>query len=129
MKINVTNTAKLQAELDRVQHRCSARTLTPEEIVYQCQRVEKWLARRMFKKDWKGFACQIDPNGQSFPSSYKGAPESTIIKIERGASGWFLVGLHRGFASSSDTPYFRLNDDQKQAMADFAESHQAWNHR
>lgn len=100
MKINVTNTDKLAAEIAIAEGaRVSARTITADDVSRAVAQIEKRLSAMMPKKAWRGAAFVVDVNAQSFPGAYKGRPESTQFMIERGASGWFVTKIWRGYTN------------------------------
>jgi len=95
MKINASNTEKLQLAIDAEQSNQRARLVTPEEIQEQIKEIEGRLSGIMYKKDWVDLVFWIDCNAQEFPSSYKGIPMSTQVIVRRFKSGWFVTGIIR----------------------------------
>ena len=94
MKIIVTpaNVTKLTAALDEVQHKCSARTLTADELAYILQKAERELG--IAKKYLAG--CKVTYTGaQRFPNAYHGRPESTHFTAEHNGRYWIVTELCR----------------------------------
>jgi|SRR5690554_1271356 len=126
-KINIQNTDKIQAVLDEVQGRCSVRIIEVKDIRREIDLFEKWLSARMKKADWKGVKFSVDVNGQTFPGSYKGNPESTHFSVEFCSSGWFVTAIYRDSTATSDRPEIKLQEAHKSAMFEFAQAdHRAW---
>lgn len=119
MKINVTATDKLNAAIDVVQKRASARTITARDIQLDVERIEKALKKVLPKKHWKGAKFIADINAQTFPSSYNGTPESTKFALVRAASGWFVTNIWRGATCGTRLDECELSDEQKAELANF----------
>ena len=126
-KVNIQQAEKIQSILDEVQERCSARTITIDDINREVALFEKWLSARMKKSDWKGVKFSVDVNGHHFPGAYKGTPESTHFSVEYGASGWFVTGIFRAYTATSGRPEIKLKEQHKTAMFEFAQKDpRAW---
>ena len=97
MKINTTNTEKVNQAIAAAEGRATARTICMDDVQTAIKSIEKRLSLLLFKKDWKGLKFGVDSNAQSFPSSYKYTPYaySTQIVLERGATGWFVTEIYR----------------------------------
>lgn len=101
MKINVNNIEKIEAEIKAAEKSCSSRKMDPEFIAEAIKRAEDRLSELLYKKDWKGVEVRIDAaGGQSFPSSYRGVPESTQAVVVFSGSGWFVTRIDRSYVSS-----------------------------
>ena len=118
MKINVNNREKLNRELDAVQRRAQVRTLTAAEILRVSQQAEQRLSD-------VGLSAQLKRGAQlrfgmcgPFPSAYKYPASGTVGTLERFASGWFVVDLHRGDCDGHN--YFRLTPEQQQRISERA---------
>ena len=95
MRLNITNTAKIAPELNRVNGKAGAFTITdPQALCTFAERAEEQLAKVLPKAAWKGARVTCCPAGPS-ASSYKYAATSTECVLERGATGWFLVACSR----------------------------------
>lgn len=122
MKINVTNTEKLSAAIKEAEYRVSARTITADEIQKEVKLIESKLSLILAKKDWVGVVLHIDLNAQSFPSAYRGAPESTQFRLERFSSGWFVTGLGRHRCQGSRKNELTLTESQKEKLAEYIQT-------
>lgn len=130
MKININNSKKLNAALATVNGNATARTMS----VYDCNQVvtkiEKTLNDLLIpKKYWVGASATYSE--QVYCTSYKYEYATTEIKIERFASGWFVVGLRRPncYPSSSGNDYkIHLTEESKKiAVEKFFEKKLAFN--
>jgi hypothetical protein len=92
IKITLDNNAAINSELDKVNGRATAFTITcTKELLDIVAEAEKKLSI-LPKADRKGAAINYRPAGPS-ANSYKYAAKSTRVTCERGASGWFLTGV------------------------------------
>jgi|SRR5699024_4121633 len=90
MKINITNTDKINATLAEVNGKSESHTFTDAyEIRSVAERAEKKLAI-LLKKSWKGARVQAE-SGEALPNAYKYSRRTTMITLERCASGWFMT--------------------------------------
>ena len=89
------NLHKIQEKIDFMQLKVKVRTINGVAVIDTIDEIEKRLSSILHKKDWDGLSFTVDENAQTFPSAYKYMPESTIYKIERRKSGWFLVWVMR----------------------------------
>ena len=89
------NLDKIQEKIDFMQSAAKVRTINGIDVIDTIDEIEKRLSSILHKKDWDGLSFTVDENAQSFPAAYKYMPESTIYKIERRKSGWFLVWVMR----------------------------------
>lgn len=89
------NLHKIQEKIDFMQSKVKVRTINGVAVIDTIDEIEKRLSSILHKKDWDGLSFTVDENAQSFPAAYKYMPESTIYKIERRKSGWFLVWVMR----------------------------------
>ncbi|OWY10300.1 hypothetical protein DEM26_18610 [Thioclava sp. NG1] len=91
MRINITNTAKIEAEFASVNGKARAFTLTEAQALRAfAEDAEKQLGKVLPKSAWKGARVTCRPAGPS-ASSYSYGAKSTECILERGATGWFLV--------------------------------------
>jgi hypothetical protein len=100
MKINTTNIEKVNQAIAATEGRATARTITADDVEEAIETIEKRLSLLLLKKDWKGLKFAVDSNAQVFPGAYKHTPYSTHFVLERGASGWFIIELHRSVCVS-----------------------------
>lgn len=97
MKVNTTNTEKVQAVLDEAQGRCRTRLVDAADVVAAVGEVEATLAPLPIAERRGARFNMTDGTGRSsFASSYNGRPETTWVAIERGATAWFVVDAKRG---------------------------------
>lgn len=116
MKINVKNEKQINEALNQVNAKVrNADHQSVKAIVWQ---IEKKLQEKgLPKKLWEGLSFFGDINAQSFPNAYKWTPESTQFKLQRFASGWFMVDAQRMHCKERMvTMACALNDEQKQAV-------------
>lgn len=118
MKINVENLKKLQEELDAVQRRAQVRRF----IAYQVRDIARRAEQRLSDV---GLSAQLKRGAQlrfgmcgPFPSAYKYPATGTVGTLERFASGWFVVDLHRGDCDGHN--YFRFTPEQQQRISERA---------
>ena len=126
MKINIKNQEKILSAIAHAERTCRARCITVSSIERAVARIEKNLSGMLHKKDWTGVRFDIDPNAQSFPSAYKGVPESTQAIIERFPSGWFVIGLTRDACTGTKIRP-RSFDFKAAALITFASNSRNWN--
>jgi len=128
MKINIKNETKLKAAIDKVESRARARCISVAKIQSSISSIEKTLGGMLHKKDWTGVIFHVDPNAQSFPSSYNGIPESTQVIVERFPSGWFITEIHRSTCRGTEIhPNFHRITLKADAFVDFAGNARNWN--
>lgn len=123
MKINIKNTEKLQAAIDLAQKGCSARIVEADDVAADLGSRTKELLNVMCKKDLVGIKTTFDINAQSFPASYNGCQESTIVEAEYFPSGWFVTSVYRSSTRASRLNELTLNEHHKAAIAHFVAKH------
>lgn len=100
MKINIKNTAKIQAALDVVQARSRTRTIDPDDVVKTCK-----LACKAFKEigllrtEIAGAKLTFVNGIGRVASSYKGIPQSTHFDFEIGKREIFLTAIYRSYCN------------------------------
>jgi hypothetical protein len=94
IKIEQKNGAKITAELDAVNGKAVQFTVRFWTAVAEyATAAEKRLERSQLPKaERKGVRVTVTPAGPA-AKAYKYAAKSTSLTIERGSSGWFLVGI------------------------------------
>lgn len=107
MKINVENTEKVQAELDRVQRKAYAGIYDAASVAADAVEAERRMDRMLLTETekrgavWEGYARAA--GGKTWRE------DSSTITLERGTGGrWFLThvaryGVHEGVRSSVRT--------------------------
>ena len=122
-KINVSNEVAINAELDRVQKRTSAREMKYFRIGYEIERIEDKLFRLLPKKSWKGVQVNVDTHAQTFAGAYSrngGIPMSTQYTLERGSKTWFVTNITRGVCKSPTNYHIvTFTDEQKEKMVEY----------
>lgn len=113
MSIKYTTADKAKASLKEVQKLSRARTIEEDDIAKAIIEAERELEKRLYKKDWDGITAKYDLHAQSFPSAYKGVPESTVVKLQRTRTSW-KVAVYRGF---TDSRQLRISYPEEKAAA------------
>lgn len=128
MKININNTEKLSAAIEAAEGtRVNARTITAEDVIRSVEKIEKRLRYLLPKKGWKGLKFNVDPHAQQFPAAYKGTPQSTQFRVERGATGWFVTAIWRWQCNGSTGMICPLNmEDKAEEIAAFVSASKNW---
>lgn len=110
MKINIANIEKLQAELDKVQDRCTARTVTAQQIVDTLNSIS------VPKCHLHGTTVHWD-GAEKFPNAYKYTPDSTHWRAENVNGRWYITDICRDTCPNRTT---------RQGRIIFSESAKAW---
>ena len=87
------NRKKIELELDAVQHRCTARLISFDDIVKMSKEIKNHYS--LSNKDLDGCKFVIDVHAQTFPSAYKYTPESTKCILKFKSSYWKLLDIYR----------------------------------
>lgn len=120
--INENNIAKIKQAIDAVQHRCTARTITADDVFDAISEIEKRLG--IAKKAMEDCVFCVDANAQNFPNAYKYVPESTWIRVEFRKSKWRLTNIYREKTASAVSGFrAELTDDAKNALI---KKHERW---
>ena len=95
--INEKNRAKIEAMLDEVQRRCTARTIDWDDIISVINQIERRYNRelRISKKDLEESRFTADCNARTFPNAYKYVPESTHVDFVYRGGKWRLTTICR----------------------------------
>lgn len=120
MKINLNNTEALATALAAVNGRATAHTLASFQVSALAERVEKdLLGRGVSKKALKGTRVTFTPAGPGKAYARKSRyVVSTLVIIERGASGWFLTGAERvePWADSPERLVIHVTPEAREAI-------------
>ena len=117
MCIKLSDTERLTAALNEVQGRCTARTITVEDICTMCGNVFDHIG--ITKKAMDGVSFSADYNAQDFPSAYKYIPQSTHISAEYKRGEWRVTNIERwNTRRYSQRYHVYLTDVAKQAIID-----------
>lgn len=95
MKININDSEKLEKAIEEAEGRAKARLIDAYEIQRAADYIDHFLEDRLYKKDQKGIEFHVDIHAQSFPSSYRGIPESTHFWLKKCSTGWFVTDIRR----------------------------------
>jgi hypothetical protein len=113
MRINLTNDDKIRDALASVNGTATAHTLTSaSDIAPGLAMAESELKRLGLRKpQWKGAIVTIHSKGPS-AKAYKYAAIGTSVRLERGASGWFMIEARRinlyRHSSGNNAPYVSM---------------------
>ena len=111
---------KLSEELETVQRRCSARTVTATDIIDVLESIAKRLNVPKCKLD--GTSVSVDLNAQGFPGAYKGIPESTQFSATNHSGKWHVSRVYRAQVKSpSNAIQLTLSDTTKSAILENAQ--------
>lgn len=84
---------KLQAVLDGVQRRTTARNISVDDIIASLKEVEEELS--IPKKSMEGIRVIIDRHAQRFPNAYRFTPESTQFMASYKNGSWRVYDISR----------------------------------
>ena len=118
MKINLSNTIKLQAALDTVQARSMVRDITVSDIISASEEVYKHLSAFLPKKYIKNCTVVCNLNAFAPPTAYKGIPQSTHFTLSYSGRGWFVTNITRANASGTKRFHINLTEDAKAKLVD-----------
>lgn len=94
MKLNINNLAA--SVIDEVEGKATVRCLSMQDVAECIQSAEDTLTRlRIPKKAWLG--CTVESLPPAVANAYKSKAMGTYCKLERFASGWFVVKLSRTY--------------------------------
>ena len=121
MRINIKNHDKIRDALASVNGTATAHTFTSaSDIALGLAMAETELkSLALARAQWKGAQITIHSQGPT-ASAYKYAAIGTAVELERGASGWFMVGARRidlrpAAANRSPRVWICLEDWQREA--------------
>lgn len=103
---------KLSAELAEVQKRCTARTISPWDIIAEVDDLKNTL--NVSIKALEGIRAEIDTHAQKFPNAYKYTPESTHYFIEVIKGSFYVTEIKR---SRTRTNVYEVYHTQNSAAA------------
>lgn len=96
LKITEKNKVAIEAELSECNGKATAHAYTKYEDIAQCANIaEGKVIGLVGSQDRAIGAVFCAQSGSSVPNAYKYTRESTSIRIERRASGWFLTDVFR----------------------------------
>ena len=110
-----TAEARLNEALDELQKRCSARTISGENILYALEEIEHHLDIPKVQMD--GITVCVDLWAQNFPSAYHFTPESTFFCAENHKGKWTITEVYRSYTRRlSQRVVCQLSDSAKEAI-------------
>ena len=113
--LKVLNKEKIEKELNSVQHRCTVRTISFDDIVKISKDIKKYYG--LSNKTLNGCKFVIDIHAQTFPSAYKYTPESTKCILEFKNNYWKILDIFRaGTNKDGGMIEAELTDDAKKAI-------------
>ena len=108
---------RIKEVLDKVQVLCTARTITPEDIISYCDTLNEIYLRVCTKKALTGTKICVDINAQDFPNSYKYSAYSTQFTVWYKNNHWVLIDINRNYCKSSTNEIeAHLSDEAKQSI-------------
>ncbi len=115
MKINLTNADAVRAALAAVNGKAERHAYTlPTEIASVADDAERQLARLDVPKAARKGARYVSQSSGNLPNAYKYAARGTVVTLERGAAGWFLVDVAACDIWPGKAPIQRLTVTQEQ---------------
>lgn len=115
------NNAALHATLDCIQSRSRVRSIAVDDIYKAAAHVEKKLG--IPKKALEGVQVHVDLYAQTFPSAYRGIPESTQFDMVFSKCFWRVVKVSREQCKSSGHDYsVTFSDEARKALVERFES-------
>jgi hypothetical protein len=92
IKVSDTNVAAIDAAIRSTEGRATARTATYRDVAAAVDWAEQALAV-LPKRLWVGATVEWDEN--VVPNAYSHRAESTLVRLVRRQTGWFLTGAER----------------------------------
>lgn len=123
MRININNTAKIDAALEAVNGRATSHTVTSASDVRRIAASAESRLAPIAKARRRGASVAYRPSGPGKAYARKGHHViTTRITLERGASGWFLTGCERCEMWSDSPELFaiRVTPDQRDEIVSAA---------
>lgn len=114
---NENNKKRIEAELNEVQKRSRARTITMNDIQSMLNKMESYLD--IPKKHLEGVKFEADWNAQNFPRAYKYSPDSTIVEGIYSKGKWRITNIYRYTTHREGHMLdIELTDEAKEALVD-----------
>ena len=127
IKVDEKNSAKIAAIIADVETRSSVRYISADDVFKAVEIAEKQLSKFLPKKSWVGARIAYDKHASTFPSAYRGTPESTRIVIERNTAGWNLTECFRGFTQGANSKMILTVTPEAEAeIASFVLQYKNW---
>ena len=93
IKVKSENLEKIEQAIKAAEGKAKVRTITPQDIISTCQKIEKGL--NIPKTNLKGVSTLVNIHRQSFANAYKGIPESTYFSVIYDGKNWELKEIYR----------------------------------
>lgn len=116
-----TELGKLDAALDEVQKRCTARTIDADRVLWTLQEYFDKLG--ITKKAAEGIEVRVDPWAQVFPSAYKWDPDSTSFTARYHAGSWIITDIRRTSCSKDQIIATLPEEAQNAILARYTHLH------
>ena len=114
---NVKNESLLEDALERVQARSRVRTIRVSDFFEAARRVESKLG--IPKSALEGVCAHVDVFAQSFPSAYRGIPESTQFDMVFSKRFWRVTRVSREQVSGDGHDYcVTFTDGARKALVE-----------
>lgn len=97
IKITAANADAINGAIAAVEGRATARTCDYSDCLRAVQLAEAHPALQLLPKKMHVGAGATYEQAVNLPNAYKYSPEATTLRVERRASGWYLVAIHRGY--------------------------------
>lgn len=116
IRINKANVDKMQAAIDAVEGRATARKIDARTIDAIATIAEERIEALLLTKKMSVGAVVNYQQGIKLPvSRFRHTADATSITIVRGASGWFLTAVHRGYCYHGQGEGFDVTLSAEQA--------------
>ena len=127
IKVDEKNIAKIEAVIADVEQRASVRRIYFDDVFTAVEIAEKQLSKFLPKKSWVGARIAYDKHASTFPSAYRGTPESTRIVLERNTAGWNLTECFRGFTQGANSKMIlTITPEAEAEIASFVLQYKNW---
>lgn len=124
--INVENKRALQAAITTIQEGAKARLINVDDVLYSVASIERLLSERLKKKDWTGLSFWVNIYADEYVGASRyPAPRATLFKLQRRATGWFVVELERNRIRGNAVVPIGLQSKTAE-LAEFAASATVW---
>ena len=109
MRVNLNADEKITAILVAVNGKASSHAYTTGgELRAVAKNAEAKLEELNIPRDLRPGAVMVSESGEKLPNRYKYQATTTIVSVERGSAGWFLVAAKRSGLWPNREPYRNL---------------------
>lgn len=113
MKIAITKIAAISAVLDQVQAKSKVRNMTAIDIICHAKSCDEKLQKLGLSERDSAKAIALF-GYEKFANAYKFSPEGTVVGLQRGATGWFMVQCSRRACNGRNR--LTITDKQKELL-------------